>query len=185
MDNELFRHGALLSFLFAGAGVGFILKRYGFEHAFSISTHAAKQRFSYWVFFASLIAAAGSFYLFTQYFLTPYFGLGDQFSLLVAVTLGLILATAIVPDTGGRVGLLHGVAAWSMAVCLPIILASLLLSGKVNFGTSLIVGLAILYMVIDWFLFLFVPRTRQYFLLFQGTYVLSFFIAMIAVAYLG
>lgn len=174
MPTDFFRHGILISLLLALLGVGWILRAYGHDTTHSLSLHAAKQRFSYFVFLASLILSACAFYLFSYYWLVPHFALDMQFTVVVFITIGLIVITAIMPDSGGVKSFIHALAAWTMAVSLLVILVLLAFSGLPTLLAQIIIWTAISYMLIDWTLFLFVKRSKRYFLIFQGTYVLSF-----------
>ncbi len=180
----LFQHFALLSFLFAIAGVAVILKTYGHDRSRSISSHAAGQRTSYWLFLASITAAVVSFYAFTLFWLLPVVEISGITAAFIALALLLLIATAIIPDSGGKKSLWHGIVAWSMAVLLLLVVIGLLLSQVLSPLSQGIVFLVVLYMIVDWLLFLFIKKTHQHFLLFQSTYVLSFYIAMLATAYL-
>lgn len=180
----LFQHFALASFLFAALGVGSILKAFGHDHTLSMSSHAAKQRTSYWVFLVSLCFAVLCFYLFTFFWLIPERNISGVTSTLIVVALALLLVAAIIPDSGGKKSWWHGIAAWSMAFFLACITVSLLLLGNLPPGAYGVVFTVTLYLIADWFLFLFIKRSRKYFLIFQASYVAAFYIAMLAVAYL-
>lgn len=181
---DIFRHGISVSLLCALLGLAWMLRTYGHDTTKSLSSHAAQQRYSYIVFLASLVLSACAFYLFSYYWLVPHFSLSGSFLIVALIAIGLIVVTAIVPDAGGKKSLIHGLAAWSMAVSLLVLLVLLAFSGALSGTARLIVWLVVAYMLIDWGLFLFVEKTRNYFLIFQGTYVLSFFVALLGVAYL-
>lgn len=105
---------------------------------------------------------------------------------LIVISFALILSaiTAVVPDASGRQHVIHRLAAWSMAIAM---LASLIILLQEPLGSlqRCITILAALYMVALLLLFVFVVRSRRYFLVLQASYLLSFYIAMIAVAYQG
>ena len=102
----MFQHFALLSFFFSVLGVGFILKAYGHDRTLPISTHAARQRVTYWLFLASLVLATICLYLFTFLWLIPVLHISTITILLMTIGLALVLATAIIPDSGGKKKLL-------------------------------------------------------------------------------
>lgn len=180
----IFRHFALLSFLFAGLGVGIILRAFGHNRSLSISSHAAKQRISYWLFLASLCLATLCFYLFTFFWLVPELDVSGVSVVLIILALGLLVVAAIIPDSGGRKSLWHGTAAWAMAFFLVCITISLLLLAELSAWAYVVVLLATLYMIADWFIFLFIKQSRKHFLIFQASYIVTFYGAILAVAYL-
>lgn len=180
----IFRHFALLSFIFAGLGVGVILRTFGHNRSLSISSHAAKQRVSYWLFLVSLCLATLCFYLFTFFWLVPEVGASGISVVFIILALGLLVMAAVIPDSGGRKSLWHGIAAWSMAFFLVCITISLLPLAKLSTGAYAVVLLATLYMITDWFIFLFIKQSRKHFLIFQASYIVAFYGAMFAVAYL-
>ncbi len=182
--NEIYHHFALLSLLIAAIGLSVILQKWGRHRALSLSSHAALQRPSYWTFAASLIISGVLFSLFTFQWLMPAYNLDTWFGVLAAVTVSCELLAALIPDSAGWGSVLHGIAAWTMAVLMMFIVVALLFIPGVNVIAKFLVSLLLSYLVLDWFLFLFVKWSRRLFLVFQSTYVLCFYLAILAVAYI-
>jgi len=182
--NELAHHFALLSLLIAVAGLSYIIKKWGKHHNFSLSTHAAMQKPSYWLFASCLIASGVLFYLFTVLWLMPTYNLGLWFGVLTVITVVCELVAALIPDNGGRRSLLHGTAAWLMAVLAMFIVVALLFVPGVSVIAKFILGVLLSYLVLDWFLFLFIKWSHKWFLVFQSSYILCFYLALLAVAYI-
>lgn len=182
--NDLYHHFALLSLLIAAAGLSVILKKWGHHRALSLSTHAVLQRPSYWLFAASLIAGGVLFYVFTVAWLMPSYNLGAWFGVLTALAVGCELATALIPDNGGHRSTIHGIVAWTMAVLMMFIAIALIFVPGVSIVAKFFESILLSYLVLDWFLFLFIKSSRKLFLIFQSTYVLCFYLSILAVTYI-
>ncbi len=182
--NELFHHFGILAFALILVVMTVTLKVWGKDHAQSLSGHAAKQRPSYLLFLSGLTAAGVLFYLFGSQWLAPVLGLSASFALLLIVATILELVTALVPDSGGAKSTVHRLAAWSMAVSMGIlgilVVSAPAISGLAQIICTVLVG----YMAFAFCLFLFVPKTRAHFLIYQSSYVLCFFIVMLVAAYM-
>jgi hypothetical protein len=114
----------------------------------------------------------------------PALGLNTFFGAVMIAAAICALVAAVVPDSGGTKSLVHGVAAWTMAVLMLVLVLTLLFTPAIGVVAKFVLAVLASYMVFDWFLFLFVKRSHKLFLIFQSTYVLCFYIAMLAVAYL-
>jgi len=182
--NEPTHHLALLSLLIAAAGLSVILRRWGKDHGRSLSSHSGRQPASYWLFAGSLIASGALFSVFTFQWLMPTYNLGTWFGTIVIVAVICELVAALVPDNGGWRSILHGTGAWTMAVFMLFIVVALLFIPHINVIAKFIMSLLLSYLVLDWFLFLFVKWSRKRFLIFQSTYILCFYLAILAVTYI-
>jgi hypothetical protein len=181
--NELFHHFGLIAFGLILLVMTVTLRVWGRDHALSLSGHAAKQRPSYLLFLGGLITAGVLFYFFGSFWLAPILGLNAAFSVILAATAVLEVATALVPDAGGIKSTVHRTAAWSMAVGMGVLGVLVTTAPGISGMAQLICGMLVGYMVFAFLLFLFVPQTRAHFLIYQSSYVLSFFIVMLVPAY--
>lgn len=182
--NELAHHFALLSLLIAAAGLSYIIKKWGKDHARSLSTHAGMQKPSYLLFASSLIVSGVLFFLFITEWLMPTYNLGAWFGVLTAATVACELIAALVPDNGGYRSTVHGMGAWMMAVLAMFMVVALLFVPGVSVIAKFILGVLLSYLVLEWFLFLFIKWSHKWFLVFQSTYILCFYLAILAVAYI-
>ena len=179
----MFRHAALLSLLIIISGLSLVLRE-GRDHTRSLSSHAALKRPLSLLFAATLAAGALLFYLFAFEWLIPTLGLNTFFGTVMIAAAVCALVAAVVPDSGGTKSIIHGIGAWTMAVLMLVLVIILLASPVVGVTAKFVLAVLASYMVLDWFLFVFVKRSHKLFLIFQSTYVLCFYIAMLAVAYL-
>lgn len=182
--NHLFHHFGLMAFGLILLVMAVTLKKWGKDHALSLSGHAARQRPSYLVFLGGLLAAGVLFYGFGSQWLAPTLGLDAAFAIVLAAATVLELITAIVPDIAGVKSNIHRIAAWSMAVCMGVLGILVAFAPGLSALARTICIILVGYMGFALLLFLFVKRSRAYFLLFQGSYVLSFFAVMLVATYL-
>lgn len=181
--NEAFRSLGPLSLLIVLGALGLMLKAGGTDIRNSLSEHAATRRRSYVVFAAALISGGTLFYLFATKWLEPVLHLGLAFNLTLALTIICELIAAIIPDGGGTRSLVHRIFAWSMAVGM-LVLTLILWSAHAWSVGKVLVTVFLAYMILGWYLFLFIKASRRFFLLFQSSYILSFYLAALAVAYI-
>ncbi len=181
--NELFHHFGLVAFALILVVMSVTLHVWGKDHATSLSGHAAKQRPSYLLFLSGLTTAGILFYLFGSHWLAPELRLNAVFAVLLATATILELVTALVPDAGGIKSTIHRVAAWSMAVSMGVLGVLVTVAPGISGIAQVICTLLVSYMGFTIFLFLFVPKTRAHFLIYQGSYVLCFFAVMLVAAY--
>lgn len=181
--NELFHHFGLIAFVLFLLVMMVTLRVWGRDHALSLSGHAAKQRASYVLFLSGLTAAGVLFYLFGSQWLAPTLQLNVFFSVLLAAAAILELLTAAVPDSGGIKSKIHRFAAWSMALCMGVLGILVTIAPSMYGWAQTVCAVLVAYMIFTLFLFLCVPKTRAHFLVYQSSYVLSFFIVMLAPAY--
>lgn len=184
-SNEVFRHFSLLALLVAVGGLGYILHRWGKRAVLSLSSHAAQQRPSYKVFAATLIASGLLCAAFVYGWLVPTFQLAMGFEIIFGAALICAAIAAVVPDSGGAQSKVHGAGAWTMAVLMLVLVVALLLTPGIGVFAKFALAVLASYMLLDWILFLFVKWTHRFFLIFQSTYVLCFYLSLLVVGYLG
>jgi len=179
---EIFRFFGLLSFLTLAVGIGFIIRRWGKVSILSLSKHAARQQESRMIFAVSLTLSIVLFGLFGFGWLVPALQLGVGYGVLLGLALGCALVAGLVADAGGWQGRVHGVTAWTMAVCMPLLIGGLLIAPRVGVAAKFFLAIILSYLVFDWVLFTFARWSRKFFLIFQASYVLCFYLAMLLVA---
>jgi hypothetical protein len=182
---EFFRHFSLLALLVAVVGLSYIVNHWGKRAVLSLSSHAAMQWPSYKVFAATLIASGLLCATFVYGWLAPTFQLSMGFEVIFGAALVCALVAAIVPDSGGTQSQIHGAGAWTMAVLMLVLVAALLLTPGIGVFAKFTLAVLASYMLLDWILFVFVKWSRRFFLIFQSTYVLCFYLALLVVGYLG
>lgn len=181
---EGFHHLGLVSMAIILLSLGFMLRKGGADIKQSLSGHAAIQRWSYALFAGGLLLGGALFYAFATKWLAPTLQLNGWFSAVLAFALICELVTAVVPDSGGRKSFIHRTFAWSMAVGMQIFVLLLWLAPAISSGAKIVVTALLVYMLVDWCLFLFVKASHRHFLVFQGTYILSFYLATLAATYI-
>ncbi len=182
---EAFHHLGLLSLATIIVGLGYILRRWGRQSILSLSRHAARQRPSRVIFAICLSLSIALFALFAFGWLIPMYHLGALYGVVLAASLACAVIAALVPDSGGRESQIHGIAAWTMAVGMLVLVVGLLLAPGTGVIARFFLVIITSYLVVDWMLFLFVRWSRRYFLVFQASYVLCFYVATLVAAYFG
>ncbi len=164
--------------------IGYLLTRWRGTNEMSISMHAASQRSALWLFVCSVGLSSSALIYWMLVWLMPTYRLGIGFSLITIITVMLLAVAVAVPDREGVRRRIHRLAAYSMAASLIGIVASLTISENISMTARLIGLAAVLYMLMVWTLFLFVPRARPHYLIFQTSYIAFFHFGILAAAYL-
>jgi hypothetical protein len=152
----------------------------------SISQHGAAHKVAYWIFASVMIADGLLFALFVWQWFIPNLQLPATFGYLVALGYALQIATAVIPDKAdGRVlSRVHARVAFSMAGVMMLLVGWLALAGHVALWPRIFAGLVFVWMGICWLLFVYVKNTRNHFLVYQAIYIVAFYVAFIAAAYI-
>ena len=182
--DPTFHHIGLVSCGIILLSLGLMLRTWGSDQMISLSGHAARQRYSYSLFATALTTGGGLFYVFALRWLVPTLHLSAAFSVVLALATGCELLAAFVPDSGGMRSLIHRWGAWTMAVLMLVLVGLLFAAPRVVGGAKLAAGVLGTCMLLDFYLFLFVKRSRRYFLIFQSSYIVSFYVAILSVTYL-
>lgn len=124
-----------------------LLRRHSLDPHKSISEHATKNRMYQVLFSAAEIVITVLFGVFLFGWLIPYLQLGTAYGVIAATGLICTLIAAIVPERPGRQKIVHGVAAYTMAITLALSNVLLLYSPQVNFVTKIVLVFALLGMI--------------------------------------
>lgn len=172
---------SVASFLLTLAAVIVVLAAGPIDVRQSISHHVARKKTihrSYALIASASLVCIG---LFFSAWLIPTFRISGFFNLLVAAAIGLEFITTWVPMTEGMSYTIHQICSYTVAALLPLILWIML--PHLNREAQTAVIFAIVSMLLFTFLFIFVKKSRHYYLLFQSTYILLFYTALIFIAY--
>ncbi len=176
--KHLLVFAVILSFL----AIVLVVRRLKSDTSTTISLNAAKDPVA---FFAIAIGVTVSLALATIYYagwLQPAYNLTIVSTFLF---FGIILSFALtswIPDSSGWKRRLHRLAAYLAIFIMPAFLVSLLAISTSSFLVSAIIlgASAQLFML---YLLFFVPKARQWFLLFQVLYLTVFFVILILLTY--
>ena len=166
------------------AGVYLVSKWRG-TRAMSISQHAASASGASKFFAGTLILAGFAFYYWQMTWFASELQLSGAFQLLLTASfIGQVVA-AVVPDTQGWNRKIHRVAAYAMAVLYVPISYLILTSQNFSLFTTALCVICISYMVLAWFLFFFVKKSVNYYLIFQSLYIVCFQLVILTTAYVS
>lgn len=185
MPVESFKHGGVVAIAVASLAFWWMVHSQPRGRAASISQHAGAQRHTYWVFAGVLTFAGGAFWLFLIEWLGPTLGVPLVFYLFVILGALFQLITGWVPDhgNGDTSSRIHGLAAFSMAAMMMLLAGCIVIATHVATVPRVLAGLAFVAMGVFWYLFLFVKRTHQHFLVYQSAYIASFYLTVIVATY--
>jgi hypothetical protein len=182
---ESFKPLGLLSILTIWVGCAFLVYRWPGKLNMSLSHHAAQTKESKIYYALLLIPAVTAFYVFMLKWFIPTFELSEM--ALYVLTFGVLgqYVACIVPDTKGWASKVHQVAAYIMSVTLSIMLGFVIFSQTIStfsYWSTLIILVIMLFLYAR---FLFVPKTKEKFLIYQSTYVMLFHLAILICTYAG
>lgn len=185
MPDESFKLLGPISVAIAVIAAWFMLRRYPMGRHASISQHAAAQRATYYLFAGVLTGAGLLFWLFLWRWFGPFVGAPGVFYLFLALGIVCQIITAWVPDTGqqDRQSRIHRKAAFTMAFMMAFMAGALVFAEHISLAARLFVAAVTAWMIISWFLFVFVKRTHQHFLVYQAIYIASFYAAVLFAAF--
>jgi len=175
----------LLAFLLIAAAAALVLYKSEIDLTKSISKHAALGRRGFIVFAIASTVAIFLFYLFMYYYFVPTFKLPAAFEYVLVLGLGLQLAAAWIPDYNDKQlsSRVHGMAAYSMAALMPVLLVCIARSPEVSFIMQVICwivpGIMITYSVG----YVLIKNLKRHYLVHQSLYILLFYLAILLVTY--
>jgi hypothetical protein len=181
-----FKNLGLVAIIIAVISAWVLLKTWPAGKHKSISQHLGARATTFWIFMAILIVDNLLLLAFIWKWFVPELGLMPGFGLLFTVGFLLQVAAALIPDRGdgSKTSKRHGLAAFSMAGIMPLLTLWLALSPNVGTIPRILSALATAWMFFSFYLFLFVPRSRNHFLTFQTIYIASFYVCILASTYL-
>ena len=151
----------------------------------SISQHAAMKTWTYWIFGLSLSLFGGIFLFFLQTSFSETVGMPQYLTFLYPVIWIFLFGTAWVPDTGkGKLSKTHQIAGLSIALWMTIIMANLPFAKNVPMFVRFVTIVISLWYAYTWYLFFFVKKSRQNFLVYQTINVVSLFTVIVAISLL-
>lgn len=158
-----------------------LLTRWRGHKGMSISAHGATTNCSYLLFALTLTLYALSYGTFAFSWLIPRLQLPPVFGVAASLAVACLLATAWIRDNNGGDNRKHGTPAYSMAALMAVQLGIIAASPTLSLIVRGLLIATTLYMIIAFYLFFFVPRVKPYYLWFQGGYVLSFQLSILAI----
>jgi len=149
----------------------------------SISEHAAMTSWTYWIFGISLSLFGGIFLFFLQTSFSASVEMPMYLSFMYPFIWICLLGTAWVPDTGnGKLSKTHKIVAFSLAGWMVIIISSLPFSGHIPLFLKFIAAIISLWYIYTLYLFAFVKKSLQNFLVYQTINTVSFFMIIAAIS---
>lgn len=162
---------------------GLILWKWRIDNTKSISEHAASHRTAFLLCGLVLSVVGPLFYLWTLKYVVSPLGLGFSFTATLTLAILLQVATGLVPDVPGWKRTVHRFTAYGMAALFFPLSIMLLLADGISVWAFLSGLMSVGYMVLGWFLFYFVPKSRDHYLIFQALYIVVFQLQILLVAY--
>jgi len=176
------KHLLLLGMMIAFTVIMLVVLKLKSNSATTISLNATKHPAAFLTIAIGVSAAlicAGVYYV---DWLQPTYNLTTISTVLFFGIILSFAATSWVPDVVGAKRQLHRGAAYVAVFIMPLFLLSLLTTALPGYITAVIIGVIVaqVYML---YLFLFVPKAQQWFLLFQGLYLAVFFAVLLLMTY--
>lgn len=164
--------------------IGYIVYKWRGTYAMSISQHAASAKGAYNLLFVTLIAGGLVFYYWLLAWFTPHLELPKTFSYVLSLTMLLQIVAGAIPDSTGWKHRTHQSAAYFMAVLYIPLTYLIVASENISTLAKVVGAVCISYIFFSAYLFFFVKKTRNYYLIFQSLYIFAFQIIILSAAYL-
>jgi hypothetical protein len=177
------RHLVLLAPLLVLGTALFILTRRPIDRARSISMHVGDAHHTFLLFAVASTLGSAVLSIFMWLWIIPALQLGVPFIAVLVLAMGSQLAAAWIRYIDGRQGVVHSVFAYGMAVLMPILLGLVAASSQLTALPRVVVCLAAAWMVASFVLLFTVSQIRNHYLFYQSSYVVSFYIALLAATY--
>jgi hypothetical protein len=175
----------ILSILSVWLCCGFLVYKWPGKLNMSLSQHAAQTRAASVYYAVLLIPAVTGFYLFMSRWFIPTFKLDPSVRyILLAGTAGQYVA-CLIPDTKGLKSHIHQIAAYTMAATLSFMVVYLVFAANISMFSRVLNIVILVAMIYLYGLFLFVPKSRQKFLIYQSLYVILFHLAILSTTYIN
>ncbi|MEO6760956.1 MAG: hypothetical protein ABI220_01090 [Candidatus Saccharimonadales bacterium] len=187
--NEFYKFLAPVSILIVVLATAVMLIRWRGDNSMSMSMHAALDRRAYLMFAVALSLGGLLFYIFEIKWLVSHLNLSAAFVTFASLGLVLQLIAAWVPDVPGLKRRIHRPSAYTMAAIMGILLVFLAVAPAISTMALMVsmIALAIMAMVFGIFMIGSVSQlfssAKSNYLIFQGSYVAVFFVAVLTVAY--
>lgn len=180
----MFKQFGLIAIVSMWVGTFFLLKNHSLDPGKTISKHASKSA-KYHIAFALLeLTVVSLFLIFVFCWFIPTFKLGTAYAVAAMIGFAGTVIAAFIPDKGGRLGRLHGVGAYGMAMSLLAMNLILSTSPKINLLTQIILYVSLAYMIIGTLIAILRPSFfRGNALILQVIFFLAFHIPIILAVY--
>lgn len=162
---------------------GTIIWKWHIDNTKSISEHAASHRIAFLLCGIVLCVIGPLFYLWVLKYLVEPLALGNLFVVVMALAIVLQFLTGLVPDVPGWKRRAHRLTAYGMAALFFPLAVMLTLHDGVS-SLAFVAGVvSVGYMILGLFLFYFVPKSRENYLIFQALYIVVFQVQVLVTAY--
>lgn len=180
------QHLGLIAIILLSVSGFYTMRRWPMVARRSFSENVARDRSSLLFFGIYLTITTVLFYAFLLFWLGPNLGVGLSFYVLAWTAFFLQLLLSWVPATTGRSMAIHNVGAYGIALIMPLSVIAILLTTtvEVTFVQRAIITMFMVIAATIFSLLLFVSKARKIFLYGQLTYFTSFWVVMLAFAYL-
>lgn len=180
------QHLGLIAIILLVVSGFYTMRRWPMVARRSFSENVARDRSSLLIFGIYLTIVTVLFYIFLLFWLGSNLGVGLSYYILIWTAFFLQLLLAWVPATTGRSMAIHNVAAYGIALIMPLAVMAILLTAtvEVTFVQRVIVTMFMIIAATIFSLLLFVPKARKIFLYGQLTYFISFWVVALAFTYL-
>ena len=182
---EIYRYFSILAILIVWCLNGLVIYNWFNSKSLSLSLHAAAYKKAYFLFAISLTLNAFFFFIFAQNWLTPTYSLPASFMQLCIFTLFFQLIAAWVPDIKGKLSKVHNFAAFTLAICMPIILLFIINSLSVPVIVKAFAIGANFVMVTELTILLFMNKKKEHYLIYQVIYASVFHITLLVITFVG
>lgn len=162
---------------------GIIIWKWRIDNTKSISEHAASHRTAFLLCGVVLSIIGPLFYLWVLKYLVEPLALGTAFVGLMGFAIVLQFATGLVPDVPGWKRTVHRSTAYGMAALFFPLAILLTIHDGISTLAFVFGLLSVGYMITGWFLFYFVPKSRENYLIFQALYIVVFQVQILVTAY--
>ena len=151
----------------------------------SLSRHGGSHKKAYWLFGGAMTVSALLFYVFARWWFAPTLGLVNLFNILLFAGIVLQLFTAWIPDRGDgkAISQLHNRAAYSMAFIMMLLVGCIIFAATAPPLVHWLAVAVFLYMSFGWYLFLFVKRSHDHYLVYQMIYIAAFYSLILVATY--
>ncbi len=186
MPNEAIKILGPLSILIMFVAAVVLMRTWPQGKKSSLSQHGGAHRKAYWLFGGAMTVSAVMVYVFGRWWLAPTLGLVNLFNIALAAAVALQLFAAWVPyrGNGDKLSVWHNRAAMSMAFLLMILVGCIVFAASAPVIVHVAAGVALAYMLLAWYLFLFHKKTHDHFLVYQLIYLSVFCVVLLMAAYI-
>lgn len=183
-DRHMLEYLGLLLIPLSWLALGYMLITWRGTYDMSISKHAASHKSAYKLFILTLVIGGLVFYYWLLRWFTPHLNLGHPFVFTLSLTILLQVIAGIIPDSTGWKHRVHQSTAYFMAVLYIPLTYLIVTSENISLTAQIISAACIAYIFLSAYLFFFVRKARNYYLIFQSLYIVSFQIIILSAAYI-